>query len=172
MHIQQQVRGARLAVHMHQMRRLLCVPRPAHPVNFPAPYCCNTIPLSARDGITLPKHWFCLQKDPGRYFRSAKSISCIASHSASHLPLPGCPRSVNRGRRRAERAPCAAYSGTGGKEPDDRSMPPNQASSGFGSLERYVADRAQDSEGGSRGDWLQVCPPPGIWSDRCMYPLL
>lgn len=25
-HIQQQVRGARLAVHMHQMRRLLCVP--------------------------------------------------------------------------------------------------------------------------------------------------
>ena len=38
-------------------------------------------------------------------------------------------------------------------------MPPNQASSGFGSLERYVADRAQDSEGGSRDDWLQVCPP-------------
>lgn len=51
-------------------------------------------------------------------------------------------------------APCAAYSGPGGQEPNDSSMPANSA--GFGGLERYVADRAQDSEGGSRDDWLQV----------------
>ena len=97
-----------------------------------------------------------------RFTAWVSSADRLGSQPLLRIDWHTCAGSSKRTRshKGADLVSCAVGTGRNGygQKPDGSSTPPNAVSTGFGSLERYVVERAQESEGGSRDDWMQVPP--------------